>query len=401
MSIPGHPSTFGSMFSAFTPVRGMSSVEPLPSLSAFELGNINENNWRNSRIGPTSNYPFTNQVELKNTPYLPPLRFLTSFIDNSVHHHHHPPTHTIDAQSQSQSQQQQQQQPQPQTNNFHYGGAKPNLNPVLKPIFHPISHHNHSSILPPRPPPESTFSKSKLISTLKLNHKPKKNKSKSKTDAPPFDCTHTSRNSPPAQIIIKADNINHEGGTDEQSEDDGNDDDSDSDHLKIKNTENSIRISDLTTPTLNCSPVLNQTQSNFVPVNTQNETASISRYQGEMEMEMCIPISQYFHSSKTRKIQDLVDNAEEIWEKMEREAQIDVIRGKGKRTFWTCPIPQCRRMFNRKEHLKRHFQSHIPKRKYKCSVCQKGFTRSDNLREHGRVHERKLLQKKIITQQIM
>ena len=45
----------------------------------------------------------------------------------------------------------------------------------------------------------------------------------------------------------------------------------------------------------------------------------------------------------------------------------------------SCPIPTCGRLFKRLEHLKRHVRTHTQERPYACPLCNKAFSRSDNL----------------------
>lgn len=47
-----------------------------------------------------------------------------------------------------------------------------------------------------------------------------------------------------------------------------------------------------------------------------------------------------------------------------------------------CPHPNCDRSFTRKEHLKRHLQTHTNNRPFACQVCTKSFSRKDNLSAH-------------------
>ncbi|KAI1129744.1 hypothetical protein F5Y10DRAFT_237531 [Nemania abortiva] len=56
----------------------------------------------------------------------------------------------------------------------------------------------------------------------------------------------------------------------------------------------------------------------------------------------------------------------------------------GKR--FECPIPDCRRMFNRKEHVTRHLKSHDPVPRYQCHICGRRYVRSDVLRRHVSGH---------------
>jgi hypothetical protein len=55
---------------------------------------------------------------------------------------------------------------------------------------------------------------------------------------------------------------------------------------------------------------------------------------------------------------------------------------------YTCPLPQCARLFKRLEHLKRHFRTHTLERPYSCSMCGKHFSRTDNLAQHKKTHNR-------------
>jgi len=48
------------------------------------------------------------------------------------------------------------------------------------------------------------------------------------------------------------------------------------------------------------------------------------------------------------------------------------------KTF-TCPVLSCGRLFKRLEHLKRHVRTHTQERPYVCGICEKKFSRSDNL----------------------
>jgi hypothetical protein len=55
---------------------------------------------------------------------------------------------------------------------------------------------------------------------------------------------------------------------------------------------------------------------------------------------------------------------------------------------YTCPLPQCARLFKRLEHLKRHFRTHTLERPYSCTMCGKHFSRTDNLAQHKKTHNR-------------
>jgi hypothetical protein len=58
--------------------------------------------------------------------------------------------------------------------------------------------------------------------------------------------------------------------------------------------------------------------------------------------------------------------------------------GKG----FTCPLIPCARVFKRLEHLKRHVRTHTHERPFGCDRCPKRFSRSDNLTQHHKTHEK-------------
>lgn len=56
----------------------------------------------------------------------------------------------------------------------------------------------------------------------------------------------------------------------------------------------------------------------------------------------------------------------------------------GLRPF-TCNEAGCNKAFSRKEHLMRHIVSHTGKKMFSCDLCQKLFSRKDNLNKHKRL----------------
>lgn len=49
-----------------------------------------------------------------------------------------------------------------------------------------------------------------------------------------------------------------------------------------------------------------------------------------------------------------------------------------------CNEQYCNKAFSRKEHLMRHIVSHTGKKLFHCDICQKFFSRKDNLNKHRR-----------------
>ncbi|GAA5992800.1 hypothetical protein JCM5350_002272 [Sporobolomyces pararoseus] len=60
----------------------------------------------------------------------------------------------------------------------------------------------------------------------------------------------------------------------------------------------------------------------------------------------------------------------------------------GDRPF-ACPHPGCNAAFAESSNLSKHIRIHTDERRFICSICQKAFGRSDQLKRHGKVHERK------------
>ncbi|GAW15821.1 hypothetical protein ANO14919_052430 [Xylariales sp. No.14919] len=51
-----------------------------------------------------------------------------------------------------------------------------------------------------------------------------------------------------------------------------------------------------------------------------------------------------------------------------------------------CAIPDCRKVFRRKEHLTRHQKSHDAQLQYACHICGRRYARSDVLKRHIEFH---------------
>ncbi|GAW16506.1 hypothetical protein ANO14919_059350 [Xylariales sp. No.14919] len=51
-----------------------------------------------------------------------------------------------------------------------------------------------------------------------------------------------------------------------------------------------------------------------------------------------------------------------------------------------CPMPDCRKLFNRKEHVTRHLKSHNPNAEHQCHICGRRYVRRDVLRRHVSGH---------------
>ncbi|GAA5947197.1 hypothetical protein JCM3765_001569 [Sporobolomyces pararoseus] len=60
----------------------------------------------------------------------------------------------------------------------------------------------------------------------------------------------------------------------------------------------------------------------------------------------------------------------------------------GDRPF-PCPYPGCSAAFAESSNLSKHIRIHTDERRFICPICQRAFGRSDQLKRHGKVHERK------------
>jgi len=63
-------------------------------------------------------------------------------------------------------------------------------------------------------------------------------------------------------------------------------------------------------------------------------------------------------------------------------------RRDGATNGFVCPLPGCGQVFKRLEHLQRHGRMHTGEKPHKCLVCGKGFSRSDNLKQHQLTHRK-------------
>lgn len=61
--------------------------------------------------------------------------------------------------------------------------------------------------------------------------------------------------------------------------------------------------------------------------------------------------------------------------------------GRSSKVF-CCTFRDCVKSFKRYEHLKRHNLMHTGERPYACQICEKRFSRSDNLSQHIKIHSR-------------
>ncbi|KAI0112168.1 hypothetical protein GGR51DRAFT_568978 [Nemania sp. FL0031] len=51
-----------------------------------------------------------------------------------------------------------------------------------------------------------------------------------------------------------------------------------------------------------------------------------------------------------------------------------------------CTVPNCKKLFRRKEHLTRHLKSHDAQLQYACHICGRRYARSDVLKRHVEFH---------------
>ncbi|KAI8363978.1 STE like transcription factor-domain-containing protein [Choanephora cucurbitarum] len=79
-------------------------------------------------------------------------------------------------------------------------------------------------------------------------------------------------------------------------------------------------------------------------------------------------------------------NPHHLFQVLRKQQQSDMHDSTEK--VYTCPLPQCARLFKRLEHLKRHFRTHTLERPYSCNMCGKNFSRTDNLAQHKKTHNR-------------
>ena len=63
---------------------------------------------------------------------------------------------------------------------------------------------------------------------------------------------------------------------------------------------------------------------------------------------------------------------------------IKIVKKDNETTPFACSI--CKKTFVRKHNLKRHIESHNPKRKFNCNICDRVFITKNGLKQHRNIH---------------
>lgn len=56
---------------------------------------------------------------------------------------------------------------------------------------------------------------------------------------------------------------------------------------------------------------------------------------------------------------------------------------------WECTQPGCDKRFTRNFHLRNHLRTHNDERPFRCSECDKAFTRANDCKRHEKIHARR------------
>jgi uncharacterized Zn-finger protein len=82
----------------------------------------------------------------------------------------------------------------------------------------------------------------------------------------------------------------------------------------------------------------------------------------------------------------LSDASVTISDKSDHESDDNFPVSKGVKKRFRCDLVECEKIFSTKYSLKRHYQKHYTKKKYKCKFCEKCFNLLQYLEEHQHIH---------------